>query len=139
MLDFAAGDRHSLVVVATPPITIKIDGELLHTDVPPVIIDGRTMVPLRAIFEALGIDVEWIAETRTIIGTTEDTRIELTVDSTAALVNGEEVTLDVPATIMDGRTLVPVRFIAESTGQDVDWEARTRTVLITTIEPGDDF
>ncbi len=132
VLDFAAGDRHCLVVVATPSITIKIDGELLHTDVPPVIIDGRTMVPLRAIFEALGIDVEWIAETRTIIGTTEDTRIELTVDSTTALVNGEVVTLDVPATIMDGRTLVPVRFIAESTGAGVEWEARTRTVLITT-------
>ncbi len=139
VLSLAAGGSHSLVVVGTPPITIKIDGQLLKTDVPPVIIAGRTMVPLRAIFEALDTDVQYIAETRSIIGTKGDTRIELTVDSTQAKVDGTEVALDVPATVMEGRTLVPVRFIAESTGQEVDWHARTRTVIINTIEPGTDF
>ena len=130
---------HTLVLVGTPPITIEIDGQLLHTDVPPIILQGRTMVPLRAIFEALDTDVDYDPDTRLITGTRGATRIELTVDSTQATVNGEGVNLDAPATVMEGRTLVPVRFIAESTGQDVDWEARTRTVLITTIEPGDDF
>ena len=98
---------------------------------PPIILHGRTMVPLRAIFEALDVDVKWIAETRTIIGTTDDTRIELTIDSTKTLVNGVEGALDVPATIIECRTLVPVRFIAESTGQNVDWDAANRRVLIT--------
>ncbi len=133
-LAIAAGNGQSLVIVGTPPITIKIDGKLLHTDVPPVILGGRTMVPLRAIFEALDTEVEYDAGTRTITGTSGDTVIQLTVDSTQATVNGEEVALDVPATVMEGRTLVPVRFIAESTGQEVGWEARTRTVLITTVE-----
>ena len=131
--------RHALVLVGTPPITINIDGRQLYTDVPPTIIEGRTMVPLRAIFEALDTDVGFDADTRTITGTKGDTRIQLTLDSTESMVNDEVVSLDVPATVMDGRTLVPVRFIAESTGQDVGWEARTRTVDITTIEPGDDF
>ena len=129
-LSLAAGYHYSMVLVGTPPITITIDGRLLHTDVPPVIIQGRTMVPLRAIFEALDIDVNYDAATRTITGSKDDTTIKLTVDSTQTLVNGEAGTLDVPATVMDGRTLVPVRFIAESTGMDVDWEARTRTVVI---------
>ena len=131
-LAVAGGFHHSLVVVGTPPITIEIDGQLLHTDVPPIILQGRTMVPLRAIFEALDIEVEYDAATRTITGTTDEINIQLTVDSTRATVNGEEVTLDVPATVIDGRTMVPVRFIAESTGAEVEWEARTRTVLITT-------
>ena len=138
-LSIAAGYSHSLVLVGTPPITIEIDGQRLQTEVPPLILEGRTMVPLRAIFEALDTDVDYDPDTRLITGTRGATRIELTVDSTAATVNGEAVNLDAPATVMDGRTLVPVRFIAESTGQDVDWEPLSRTVLITTIEPKDVF
>ena len=135
VLTAAGGFHHSLVLVGTPPITIEIDGQLLRTDVPPIILEGRTMVPLRAIFEALDITVEYDAATRTIIGTTDDLSIQLTIDSTLATVNGEEVTLDVPATVIDGRTMVPVRFIAESTGATVEWEARTRTVIINTVSP----
>ncbi len=115
----------------TPEVTIYIDGVLLVTDVAPMIIDGRTMVPMRSIFEALGIHVQWFAETRTIVATKENTIIELIVGSTTATVNGEEVILDVPPTIVEGRTLVPVRFIAESTGQIVEWDGENRRVLIT--------
>ncbi len=135
VLDFAAGDSHSLVVIGEVPLTIKIDGQLLKTDVPPVILDGRTMVPLRATFEGLDIEVGWDPETRTVTGKKGEDNIKLVIDSSEAEVNNETVFLDVPATIMEGRTLVPVRFIAESTGQDVDWEAHTRTVLIKTVQP----
>jgi len=84
-----AGYNFSLILEAVErEITIAVDGDLLQPDVPPIILHGRTMVPLRAIFEALDVDVEWIAETRTIIGTTDETRIELTIDSTRTLVNG---------------------------------------------------
>lgn len=85
------------------------------------------------------MEVEWIAETRTIVGTKGSSRIQLTVDSIQSTINGSNVTLDVPATVIEGRTLVPVRFIAESTGQQVGWDARTRTVNITSVEPGDWF
>lgn len=129
----SAGYNFSLVLEAVErEISITIDNSLLHPEVPPIILHGRTLVPLRAIFEALDVEVEWIAETRTVIGTTDDTRIELTVDSTRTLLNGVEGALDVPATIIEGRTLVPVRFIAESTGQNVDWDAENRRVVITT-------
>ena len=76
--------------------------------------------------------MEWISETRTVIGTTVETRVELGIDSNQAKVNGQEVILDVPATIIEGRTLVPVRFIAESTGQQVDWDGAIRRVIVTT-------
>ncbi|PKM66489.1 MAG: hypothetical protein CVU95_10935 [Firmicutes bacterium HGW-Firmicutes-2] len=135
----AAGYSHSLALLGTPPITININGIPLYTEVPPIIINGRTMVPLRAIFEALDMEVEWIAETRTIIGTTATDKIQLTVDSNQTLVNNERVELDVPATIIESRTLVPVRFIGESTGREVKWDGITRTVDITNIEPGDIF
>lgn len=135
VLDFAAGDSHCLVVVATPSITIQIDGQLLKTDVPATIQDGRTMVPLRATFEALGIVVGWDAESRTVTGKKGDDLIKLVIDNIIAEVNDEVVFLDVPATIKEGRTLVPVRFIAESTGASVEWEARTRTVSIKTVQP----
>ncbi|MDD3267840.1 MAG: stalk domain-containing protein [Syntrophomonadaceae bacterium] len=112
-------------------ITISINGKNLPSDVSPQIINSRTMVPLRAIFEALDIDVEWIPASKTVIGTKDNTRIQLTIDKTTALVNNQEVILDVPAAIVDSRTLVPVRFIGESTGQEVGWDDKTRTVAIT--------
>ena len=112
-------------------ISININNSFLKTDVPPVILEGRTLVPLRAIFESLGMDVQYVEQTQTIIGVKDDSRIELNVDSIQAMVNGKQVTLDVPATIIDGRTMVPVRFIAESTGQKVVWDGGNRTVNIT--------
>lgn len=129
----SAGNPYTIGhVQKEPDVVIFIDKRPLHTDVPPLVLHGRTMVPLRAIFEALAINVEWFPDSGTIIGTRGDTRIELAVDSTRTLVNGTAGVLDVPATIIEGRTMVPVRFIAESTGQDVVWEATTRTVNITT-------
>ena len=113
-------------------ISIYINNRSLQTDAPPVMLEGRTLVPLRAIFEALGMEVEYTAATQTITGTKGESRIVLTVDSTRATVNGAAATLDVPAKVISGRTMVPVRFIAESTGQDVVWDGVARRVYITT-------
>ena len=99
-------------------------------DTPPIIENSRTLVPFRAIFEALDMDVDWNDESRTAIGTSDDVTIELPIDSTTATVNGAAVTLDVPAMLYNARTMVPLRFIAESTGADVDWCEATRTVTI---------
>ncbi|MGV8150067.1 MAG: stalk domain-containing protein, partial [Alkaliphilus sp.] len=106
----------------------------LSFDVPPTIIQGRTLVPLRAIFEALGATVSWDGETRTIIGVKDNVIINLIVDSKNAFRNGQLIVLDVPATIINGRTMVPGRFIGESLGAIVDWNQETRTVVITTQE-----
>jgi len=101
-------------------------------DVQPVIVEGRTLVPLRVIFEALGLTVGWDSSTQTVTGEKKDLKVTLKIGNKTAAVNGANKTLDVPANIVDGRTLVPARFVAESTGAKVDWNETSKTVLITT-------
>lgn len=110
---------------------IITNGESKALDVPAQTIDNRTMVPLRAIFEALGAEIEWNGETRTVTSVKDDTTVSLTVGENAITVNGEVKELDVPAQIKDNRTLVPVRAISEAFGCDVAWDGETRTVTIT--------
>jgi len=115
-------------------ISVILDGNRLGFDVPPVIIEGRTMVPMRTIFEALGATISWNADTRTIIAKTLDTIITLTIDNTTAIVNGLSKQLDQPAVIIDGRTLVPLRFVGEALGVIVNWYGRDRSVRIVSID-----
>jgi len=99
-------------------------------DVPPVIKEGRTLIPVRAISEGFGAEVAWDAETKTVTITKGDITITLKLDDRTATVNGQEVTLDVPAELMNGRTVVPLRFIAESLGLTVKWDAEERIIEI---------
>lgn len=115
---------------ASNPVSVTIDGTPIYFDVQPTIIDGRTMVPLRAIFEALGATVEWDGDTQTVTSVKKDTTIQLTIGDANLYVNGEAKALDVPAQIMDSRTLVPVRAISEAFGCQVDWNAANRIVSI---------
>jgi len=117
------------------PIKVLVNSQPLVTDVPPVIVDGRTLVPLRAIFEALGAEVSWDADTQTVTGTRGNITIELQIGSQIAKVGSATVTLDVPAAIIDNRTFVPARFVAESMGASVNWDEASRTVLITAVIP----
>ncbi len=119
-----------LTASAAPGITVNIDGQPLQFDVSPTIIEGRTLVPLRGIFEALGAEVEWDNDTRTVTGRKENAVIVLIIGDRNPTVNGVPVTLDVPGTIVNGRTMVPARFIAESLGARVDWIQSTGTVAI---------
>ena len=116
------------------PITVLLDGEQLTFDVNPVLENGRTLVPMRVIFEALGAKVDWDQDTWTAIATKDDIKIEISIDSTQMLKNGEIVTLDVPAKLIDGRTLVPVRAVSEGLGANVDWNNDLWQVIITTAE-----
>ena len=111
-------------------VGIILNGERLVSDVPPQIIDGRTLVPLRAIFEAMDATLNWDDATKTATATRGDLTISLTSNSKTAYVNGEAKELDVPATIIDGRFVVPARFISETMGAKVGWVAETRTVVI---------
>jgi hypothetical protein len=98
----------------------------------PVIRSGRTLVPLRAIFEALGAKVSWNDSTRTITGRNNNNTIILQIDNPRARVNNRNITLDAPPAVIGGRTMVPTRFIAESLGARVNWNNRTRIVTIDT-------
>ena len=105
------------------------DGKIAFDQVP-VIENGRTLVPLRAIFEKIGATVEWDGNTQTVKATKGDISISLTINNTTAYKNGQAITLDVPAKILNGRTLVPVRFIADCFGVNVEWIQDTKTVYL---------
>jgi len=111
-------------------IKVLVNGNQLEFDVPPQIINGRTMVPMRAIFESLGLKVFFDEETQTVIGTKDAVRIELKLNTSQAKVNLQDKTLDSPAVLIDGRTLVPARFIAECLHLDVNWDSKNQTVTI---------
>ena len=115
-------------------ITVTLDGEVVDCESygsPATIVEGRTLVPLRAIFEALGATVEWDQVTRTVTSEMGGTTIQLTVGSDTLYKNDEPVTLDVPGQIINDRTMVPARAIAEAYGVGVEWDAATRTVVLT--------
>ncbi len=97
----------------------------------PVIVNDRTLVPLRAIFEKMGAEVVWDDATKTVTATREDTTVSLTIGSDQLMVNGEAVTIDVPAQIINDRTMIPVRAIAESFGCEVNWNQKAKRVAIT--------
>ncbi len=121
-------------VSAAKEVSVYLFGEKLLFDVPPQIINGRTLVPMRKIFESLGATVDWNGDTKTATSVREDKTIILTIDSYTMYVNGKPVTLDVAPCIIDGRTLVPARAISESFDLKVDWDNDTRSVLITTAD-----
>lgn len=116
-------------------ITVKIDGVLLEiADQKPIIENDRTLVPLRAIFEALDATVGWDADTYTVSATKGETAMALTIGETAYTVNGEAKEMDVPAKIENDRTLVPLRVVSESLGCTVDWDGETYEVTVNTPE-----
>lgn len=107
-----------------------INGEVAPIDVPALILDDRTMTPARFVAEALGAKVEWDDATKTVTITKDEYKIVLVIDSKIAEINGEQVEIDVPAQIIDDRTLTPARLVAEALGAEVSWDDATRTVTI---------
>jgi len=117
------------------PITVAINGDKIYFDVKPVIISGSTLVPAKTILERLGFEIEWDNSTKTVTGKNSDKVIKLVINNINATINGKTTKLDVPARIIGGRTMVPLRFIAESTGASVYWIKETKSVLINDNKP----
>ncbi len=115
---------------AEPTVTVFVDGTQILFDVDPILENGRTLVPMRYIFEALGAQVEWVEETQTAVGVKGEKKVEITIDSNQMLKNGEVVELDVPAKLVDGRTLVPVRAVSEGLDAKVEWDGELFQVKI---------
>ena len=109
---------------------VEVNGEILGFDTMPVIENDRTLVPLRFIFETLGAEVDWIADTNTALVNDEDTTIMFSIDNTTAVVNDVSKVMDVPARLINDKTLVPLRFLSEELGFDVEWNEETRTASI---------
>lgn len=111
-------------------ISVLINDKKVYFDQDPIIHSNRVLVPIRAVMESMGANVAW-DENNYVTVTKGDRKIELTIGETEALLNGEIVYLDVPAEIISGRTLVPVRFIAQCLNYNVEWNPDTQTVSIT--------
>jgi len=111
-------------------IRIFIDGQELELDVAPRISGGRTLVPMRAIFEEFGLTVNWNEEDRTVTGEGVGLIVKFGIDSNQATVNGLVHTLDTPAMIVDGRTMVPLRFLSEVLGYNVVWVGDSQMILL---------
>lgn len=111
-------------------VKLYVNGDEPETEVAPFIRDGSTLVPFRAISEALKATVSWNPDERTVTVTRGDITVKLVIDSATAYVNGEPVTLEVPATIESGSTVVPVRFVSEALKATVKWEGETASVVI---------
>lgn len=107
-------------------ISVVVDGqEITFPDQGPLLVDGRTLVPVRFVFEAMGFVVEWEAATETAILTRGNDRIQITMGSTTFTTNGVNHSLDVPAKNISGRILVPLRLPLESLGYELSWNAAT--------------
>lgn len=130
----------SLLVVPTlaqanAPIRLIINNVAVQADVPPVIENDRTLVPIRALSEPLGFTVSWDDATETVTLTRGETVIKLTVGKQEALVGDKPVLMDVPAVNRDGRVLIPVRFVSEQLGAKVEWDGTNRTVSVAATVP----
>lgn len=141
-------DDYAVMPIVEEDNTIKVqlDGRNLDfTDekgnvVNPEIINGRTMVPMRKIFETFEAEIKWDGVTRTVVATTDEKEITLTIDNNTAKVKNietseeKEIVLDAAPLILNDRTMVPVRFIAESLEKEVGWDSEKRTVIIIDFE-----
>lgn len=120
-------------ITATQYVSVLVNGQPLQSDVRPFInADGRTMLPVRAIAEALGADVQWDEATQTATLTLGGKTVKVTIGQNILLVDGKPFSMDTAAAIKDGRTLMPVRAVGEALGSQIGWDDKTSTV---TIEP----
>ena len=112
-------------------ITVILDGEIVVFDVAqPALVNGRTMVPMRKIFEALGATVTWDNNTQTAKAQKGDMTVEISIGSTVMYSNGKAVEIDSPALLLRSRTYVPVRFISNALGVKVDWDNTKKIVYL---------
>ena len=127
----------SVPAFAETPITVNIDSVPVEFDVEPRIIDGRTMVPVRAILEALDAEVLWDSVTKTVTATKDLKTISMTIGKREITVGENFMLMDTAPVIIGNRTLIPARFAAEVFENTVKWDAKTRTVSIISTEKPD--
>ncbi len=113
-----------------PGIKIMVNGRLLPTDVSPIMEQNRILIPVRAVSEALGVNVDWNAELQQITLIGRGKNVQLVIGNSFANINGVSEELDVPASITQGRTLVPLRFVSQAFGASVNWDGAKQLVEI---------
>ena len=129
-------DQHPPVIA--PDVRLILDSEALRFDVPILMANDRLLVPLRAIFEAMGADVAYDSGTKTVTATKGETVVVLIIGDRSPTINGQIVSIDQPGLIADSRTMAPLRFVAEAFGGAVVWDPISRIAAIWMGEPEPD-
>lgn len=112
-------------------VKLVVEGkELNNLTMPPIIFDGNTLVPAREVFEQLGAQVAWDNDKRQVKIVYENNNVLLTINDKIAVVNDNQLNMNVPAKIINDKTMIPLRFAAESVGLDVGWDSKTRVASI---------
>lgn len=119
-------------------ISLFLNGNKIECDPTPVIENGRTLIPVRALFEKMGADVSWNGENQEVRIECGDIKISMTIGEKTAVVSDKAVGLSVPPAIINGRTMIPLRFVAESIGAKVSWDEDNRSVSVFTQEDSRD-
>ena len=127
---FAIIMMSSLSVFAKEEIKVTVDKKVISFESSPFVENNRVLTPLRETFEALGVEVEWNDETKTVTCKKDGGIIELVLGESIASINGKNISLDVKPQIINERNFVPLRFISETLGADVKWNAPKQTVVI---------
>ena len=112
------------------PFQVFYNGELIEFDVTPIIENDRTLIPLRGLFEKMGASVEWNGENRTAIVKKNDLTLSIKIDHYGAEVNNTCKYMDVPARLVESRTMIPLRFLSEKLGYTVIWNEEERSIEI---------
>lgn len=115
-----------------PEINIEFNGEIVETEQPPVIEDGRILVPFRFFADTFGAKTSWDAKTKTVTCTYGGTTISMTAYSKVMKLNGQNIAVEVPVDIVNDRVMVPIRIIATGFGANVSWDANSRTAIVNT-------
>lgn len=121
---------------AVPRTKVLLNGAEVKFEFEPLIEEGTTLVPSRALAEAMGVGVRWDAETRSVYAADDTRKIRLQIGNPVALVNGVPKPLKVPPKLFNGRTIIPLRFFAEAFGAGVRWEDTTQTIQVSSAAPG---
>ena len=124
----------STTAFADDAINVNVNGKAIVTDQPPIISNGRTMVPLRAVAEALGCQVEWDNTSKTATFVQGEVTAVVTVGENYITVGdgvyNSDLPIDTPAVIVNSRTMIPLRALSEGFGYSVEWDSKTKTVNI---------
>ena len=116
---------------AEDEITVYANGEKVYFDTPPIVVQDRTLVPMRALFEALGADVTWDQNNLHAQAIAPGVLVDITIGEPTMRRSTVEIPIDVPAQIINDRTLIPLRVVSECFGMDVEWDGINNAVFLT--------
>ena len=113
---------------------VEVNGEILGFETPPIMENDRTLVPMRFLLEKLGADIGWYGESQMVVAQQNNMTVEMTIDNPVATVNGASVPMDIAPRLVNDKTMIPLRFLSENLGYNVEWNDETNTAVITTTK-----